>query len=84
MNLDSTAYPKISERNPQVQQMNGDDTSYDYDAINSRAGSVSSKSSRESSDGVNGFVPTQTRMNDESSDEEELNPTSPKRVSYPT
>ncbi|ESZ93218.1 hypothetical protein SBOR_6374 [Sclerotinia borealis F-4128] len=77
--FESGTYKKISERNPQVQQINGDDTSYGYDAIENRAGSVSSKSSKESSDDVGGLAPAPTRMNDESSDED-IDPTSPRRA----
>ncbi|KAI9639992.1 hypothetical protein NHQ30_011551 [Ciborinia camelliae] len=77
--FDTDVYKRISERNPQVPQMNDDDTSYGYDAINSRAGSISSKSSREGSDDVNGFIPAPTRMNEESSDDD-INLTSPARV----
>lgn len=83
VNLDSTRYPKISERNPQVHQSNEDDTANDYDAVDSTSGSVSSKSSREGSDDPNGFAPSMTRMNEEStSDDDALKPISPQRVSF--
>ncbi|APA05293.1 hypothetical protein sscle_01g000630 [Sclerotinia sclerotiorum 1980 UF-70] len=80
VNVETTTYPKISERNPQVHQMNGDDTSNEYDAIDSRAGSISSRSSKDSNDNVNGFVPAPTRMAEESSEEDDLNPISPPRA----
>ncbi|KAM3155138.1 hypothetical protein ABEW05_004324 [Botrytis cinerea] len=81
VNLDSTRYPKISERNPQVHQINEDDTSNDYDAIDSTAGSISSKSSRESSDDTNGLAPSITRMTEDlESDDDALKPISPHRA----
>lgn len=85
VNLDSTRYPKISERNPQVHQINEDDPSNDYDAIDSTAGSISSKSSRESSDDTNGLAPSITRMTEDlESDDDALKPISPHRVSCST
>ncbi|KAJ8071870.1 hypothetical protein OCU04_002178 [Sclerotinia nivalis] len=80
VNIETTTYPKISERNPQVQQMNGDDTSNEYDAIDSRAGSISSRSSKESNDDVNGFAPAPTRMTEESSEEDDFNTISPRAL----
>ncbi|ATZ52048.1 Bcubp12 [Botrytis cinerea B05.10] len=81
VNLDSTRYPKISERNPQVHQINEDDASNDYDAIDSTAGSISSKSSRESSDDTNGLAPSITRMTEDlESDDDALKPISPHRA----
>ncbi|QSZ33484.1 hypothetical protein DSL72_005052, partial [Monilinia vaccinii-corymbosi] len=77
--LADPTFKKISERNPQVQQLNGDDTSYGYDAVGSRAASVSSKSSRESNEDINNYDTAPTRMNEESSDDQ-LNQTSPRKA----
>lgn len=80
--LGDPTFKKISERNPQVHQMNSDDASYGFDLVDGSAGSVSSKSSRDSSDDINNFEMPPTRMNEESS-EDDLNPTSPPKVSHP-
>ncbi|KAA8572048.1 hypothetical protein EYC84_001974 [Monilinia fructicola] len=77
--LGDPTFKKISERNPQVHQMNSDDASYGFDLVDGSAGSVSSKSSRDSSDDINNFEMPPTRMNEESS-EDDLNPTSPPKA----
>lgn len=78
--LDS--YKKISERNPQVQQVNGDDTSNGYEAADGRSGSVSSKSSGDSGD-INNSEPQVTRMAEESTDDDLDTVSPPKVKSFP-
>lgn len=69
------AYPRLSSRSPQIPQT-ADESDYDHDMTNGRSASETSNE-----DGTPNIYSSTTRMNDESSEEDEL-ALPPTRVSY--